>query len=134
MTNAEKVRENALRREAKRRGLLLIKSMRRDPKMFDFGRYVLVPVLPENRVRGGSDEVTEMFKRGEGLTLDKVESLFELPADMPIPRQHSTRPTDIAAALRDVQSKYGGYLTESEEQAFVTVRRALASVEEAVKL
>ena len=39
---AEKVRENRLRRMAVRRGLLLNKARRRDPRAYDFGGYMLV--------------------------------------------------------------------------------------------
>ncbi len=39
---SDKVRENLLRRQAKRRGLRLVKSRRRDPGASDFGRYMLV--------------------------------------------------------------------------------------------
>lgn len=37
----DKVRENRLRRMAERRGLVLIKSRRRDPLAVDFGRFAL---------------------------------------------------------------------------------------------
>jgi hypothetical protein len=40
MTND--VRENRLRRMAKRHGLELVKSRRRDPRALDFGTYQLV--------------------------------------------------------------------------------------------
>ena len=132
MTNAEKVRENALRREAKSRGLLLIRSTRVDPTKFDYGRYVLVDNTPENAVRGGPGYVRQMFLRGEGKTTEEIEKIFEQPSPQ-VARRPTPSQTDLIAALRDVQSKYGGYLTEDEERAFVTVRRALASVAEAVK-
>ena len=41
MTNAEKVRENRLRRAADRQGLVLTKSKRRDPRALDFGLWWL---------------------------------------------------------------------------------------------
>jgi hypothetical protein len=37
-----KVRENRLRRAAERQGLRLVKSRRRDPRAFDYGKYMLV--------------------------------------------------------------------------------------------
>ena len=40
--NAEKVRENRLRRMAERQGLRLVKARRRDPRALDFGMYALV--------------------------------------------------------------------------------------------
>ena len=42
MSDAEKVRENRLRRAAQRQGLMLAKSPRRDPGASGFGTYVLV--------------------------------------------------------------------------------------------
>jgi hypothetical protein len=42
MADAEKVRENRLRRMADRQGLRLVKSRRRDPRASDYGTYVLV--------------------------------------------------------------------------------------------
>jgi hypothetical protein len=41
MENAEKVRENRLRRMAERQGVRLVKSRRRDPRAVGFGRYQL---------------------------------------------------------------------------------------------
>lgn len=38
---AGKVRENRLRRAAKRQGLQMVKSRRRDPRALDYGEYVL---------------------------------------------------------------------------------------------
>ena len=43
MENAEKVRENRLRRWAKDQGYELEKSRRRDPRAKDYGIYRLVP-------------------------------------------------------------------------------------------
>jgi hypothetical protein len=40
-TQAEKVRENRLRRAAARQGLTLNKSRRRDPRALDYGLYSL---------------------------------------------------------------------------------------------
>jgi len=39
---AEKVRENRLREAAKRQGLELSKSRRRDPRALDFGRWQVI--------------------------------------------------------------------------------------------
>lgn len=41
MENADKVRENRLRRMAERQGLRLVKSRRRDPRAVGFGLYQL---------------------------------------------------------------------------------------------
>lgn len=42
MTNAEKVREDRLRRMAERQGLRLVKSRRRDPRAIGYGRFMIV--------------------------------------------------------------------------------------------
>jgi len=41
MTNEEKVRENRLRRVAARRGFVLSKIRRVDPKALDYGKWIL---------------------------------------------------------------------------------------------
>jgi hypothetical protein len=58
----EKVRENRLRRMAERQRLQLVKSRRRDPKAFDFGRYWL------------HDQKGKVVLGGEsGVSLDDIE-------------------------------------------------------------
>ena len=42
MTDSEKVREDRLRRMARRQGLQLVKNPRRDPRATDYGSYMLV--------------------------------------------------------------------------------------------
>lgn len=42
MSDADKIRENRLRRMADRQGLALRKSRRRDPRAIDYGAYGLV--------------------------------------------------------------------------------------------
>jgi len=59
----EKVRENRLRRTARRRGMLFVKSRRRDPRACDYGRYWLV-------VQG---EHYALLTPESGVTLDEVE-------------------------------------------------------------
>ena len=55
MTDAEfKVFENRLRRMAKRQGLRLEKTRRRDPRALDYGKYMLVNV-ETNAVVFGAD-------------------------------------------------------------------------------
>jgi len=62
---AEKVRENRIRRMAERQGLALSKSRRRDPRALDFGVYRLIDgggrVVLETT---DADEV-EAYLRGE---------------------------------------------------------------------
>ena len=63
MDTKEKVRENRLRRKAKRQGLNLTTNGRRDPDALDYhARY---------RIEGGP----------EGLTLDEVEAWLTAPPD-----------------------------------------------------
>jgi hypothetical protein len=66
MNEAEKVRENRLRRAAARQGLHLEKSRRRDPRALGYGTYRLVNSKTNQVI--SSDQNT-----GYGLTLDDVE-------------------------------------------------------------
>jgi hypothetical protein len=66
MEDSEKVRENRLRRAAKRQGLVLTKSRRRDPRATDYGRYWLTD--RNNRGIGSSTD---------GYTLDEIEQYLE---------------------------------------------------------
>jgi hypothetical protein len=69
----QKAIENRLRRAAKRRGLILFKSRRRDQWADDYGLYVLVGDSAGNRRRGAQAPISA-FARGEGMTLAGVES------------------------------------------------------------
>jgi hypothetical protein len=66
---AEKARENRVRRMAARRGLMLQKSRRRDPRAWDYGSYWLVDAerntlaFPDEH--GGSLDDMERYLRGE---------------------------------------------------------------------
>lgn len=64
MDTQEKVRENRLRRMAKRQGLVLIRARRRDPRAEDFGRYWLVDAERNIDVAG----------RSYGLSIDEIEN------------------------------------------------------------
>jgi hypothetical protein len=66
MQEAEKVRENRLRRAAARQGLRLEKSRRRDPRALGYGTYQLVNERT-NQVTAGD------LTAGYGLTLEDVE-------------------------------------------------------------
>ena len=65
------VRENRLRRAASRQGLNLTKSRRRDPRAYDYDRYMLVDAWTGKVVAGGDphpytlslDEVEEWLTR-----------------------------------------------------------------------
>jgi len=58
---SEKVRENRLRRAAGRQGLRLVKSRRRDPRAYDYGRYWI------------SGEHRALLTSEYGMTLDEVD-------------------------------------------------------------
>ena len=66
MENAEKVRENRLRRMAERQGFRFVKSRRRDPFAVDFGRYRI-------ETADGVEATRFASTMGWGLTLDEVE-------------------------------------------------------------
>ncbi|ROQ40958.1 hypothetical protein EDF46_0324 [Frondihabitans sp. PhB188] len=70
----DKVLENRLRREAERRGYMLVKSRRRDPKALDYGLYALVVDMAGNRAgRYGGQAAISAFENGFGMTLAEVE-------------------------------------------------------------
>lgn len=58
-----KVRENRLRRMARRQGLELVKSRRRDPRAIDYGLYWLVKATAAEPQTGQ-----------HGMTLDQIEA------------------------------------------------------------
>jgi hypothetical protein len=62
-----KVQENRLRRAAERQGLRLVKSRRRDPRAFDYGKYMLVDVQTNGVVFG-------VVAGHIGADLDEVEA------------------------------------------------------------
>lgn len=62
---AEKIRENRLRRMAQRQGYTLSKSKRRDPRAYDYGVYWIVDESSGGVVAGDSTV---------GMTLDDVEA------------------------------------------------------------
>jgi hypothetical protein len=71
--NAEKTRENRLRRMARRQGLDLQKSRRRDPRALDFGGYQLID-------RGSNSPVLgELDRHGFGASLDDIEAFLLRP-------------------------------------------------------
>lgn len=68
-----KVREARLRRAARRQGLKLVRSRRRDPRATGFGRYALVDPDTGRAVAGKLDSPASM-------TLDDVDAWLSLPA------------------------------------------------------
>ncbi|MHA6509502.1 hypothetical protein [Tessaracoccus sp. Y1736] len=75
MTDREiKNRENRLRRLAKGKGFMLVKSRRRDPLAEDVGLYFLAGDTAGNRYgRYGGQEAVSAFANGGGMTLDRIE-------------------------------------------------------------
>lgn len=67
---ADKVRENRLRRMAERQGYMLQKSRRRDPRAIDYGGYMIVDPNANAIVAGG-----EM--NGYSMSLDEVQTWLE---------------------------------------------------------
>jgi hypothetical protein len=67
VADTEKVRENRLRRMADRRGYMIQKSRRRDPRAVDYGNYWIVDPSTNGLVAG--DEF--------GMSLDDVEDWLE---------------------------------------------------------
>jgi hypothetical protein len=70
---AFKVRENKLRRMAKRQGLELIKSRRRDPRAIDYGGYMLARENGE-AVFGHARSGPRALHGAPIATLDEVEA------------------------------------------------------------
>ena len=62
---AERTRENRLRRMAKRQGLMLRKSRRRDERAYDFGQFWLID---------GRHNVLVFGDSNLGATIDEIES------------------------------------------------------------
>lgn len=77
-----KLRENRLRRRARRLGLLLVKSRTRDRFADDYGTYVLAADCAGNRHgRYGGQEAVSAFAKGQGTDLDGIENELRLLAD-----------------------------------------------------
>ena len=72
---ADKVRENRLRRVAARHGYHLVKSRRRDPMARDFGLYVLVT----ERGPRGEQAAVRLFASGAGVGLDEIGVMLGVP-------------------------------------------------------
>jgi|DEB19_MinimDraft_3_1074340.scaffolds.fasta_scaffold688818_1 hypothetical protein len=63
MENAEKVRENRLRRWAEGQGYKLEKSRRRDPRAKDYGQFTLTPEKGKPKTFASVDEVEAFLSR-----------------------------------------------------------------------
>lgn len=69
----DKVRENRLRRIAERRGFAIEKSRRRDPRAYDFDRWLIRDLFNGAVVAGDRDHYS--------LTLDEVEAWLNRPQE-----------------------------------------------------
>jgi hypothetical protein len=81
---ASKVRENALRRLAERRGFQLVKSRSRDPRAVDYGRFKIVETATGVTVAGDDG------RGGCAYTFDEAEGYLA-----------ASRPPAVAFAVRD---------------------------------
>ncbi|GAA5162380.1 hypothetical protein GCM10023321_47890 [Pseudonocardia eucalypti] len=74
MSTAEyRVYENDIRRMARRHGLELQKSRRRDPRAMDYGKYMLVRV---EESPGGDWRSRRLFTYARGLALHEIHRLL----------------------------------------------------------
>jgi len=74
--------ENRLRRAAKRQGLLLVKSPRRDQRAEDYGQYVVVDDTPYNRRgRWYSSDAERERAYGRMRGLDSMDAFLLYPLD-----------------------------------------------------
>lgn len=62
------IQENRVRRMARRQGLRLVKSRRRDPRALDYGLYTLVDIESNATVGGGHLHIdqAEAYLKGVG--------------------------------------------------------------------
>ena len=72
MTDADKIRENRLRRSVARQGCVLVKSRARDPRDLTHGGYQIVNLTHGGLVAGWGNA-----NRGYALDLDDVEEWTE---------------------------------------------------------
>jgi hypothetical protein len=79
---SEKSRENQVRRAAKRQGLRLVKSRRRDRWADDYGLHVLVDDCRGNRHPGAQAPLSAVA-RGEGMSVTEAAETLLIP-DTPI--------------------------------------------------
>jgi len=69
------VYENSLRRAARRQGLRLVRSRRRDPRALDYGLYVLVDDSAGNQ-RPGAQAPISAFTGEEGMSLGEAHAVL----------------------------------------------------------
>ncbi len=77
MTQADKVRENRLRRRADRLGLVLLKSRRRDVEALDYGRYFLMQADTRIPIHAGIDAINSPYSE----TIEDVEEWLVIWAE-----------------------------------------------------
>jgi hypothetical protein len=75
MSNPVKIRENRLRKMARRQGLCLVKPLRRDPHGIEFGRYYLAVAVTISRFEYAQGATVAGRANGfASMTLDDVEA------------------------------------------------------------
>ncbi|MEN3269709.1 MAG: hypothetical protein V7646_6603 [Pseudonocardia sp.] len=112
--DADKARENRLRREAARQGLHLMKSRARDPQAPDFGTYMLTDPATNFLVTSG-------LPTGYGLSLDDVERALHRGDYPGVYRTDETTPSGEAVYTtsrggRFVSSKVAAVAAHFERQ------------------
>lgn len=101
MDQDKKVRENRLRRVAKRQGLALKANGRRDPRALDFGKYALVDAETKAAIAG----VNESGRFD--LTLDEVEAYLNRNLLPPFEDRNLLPPFEDRNHLRSTSAKEG---------------------------
>lgn len=79
MSEDAKIRENRLRSMARRQGLTLAKSRRRDPRALDYGTYCLLRVETAGGHWRGRALVAGDQNTGYGMSLDDIERALTEP-------------------------------------------------------
>jgi hypothetical protein len=92
MDTEEKVREARLRRMARRQGLDLRKSRRRDPQALDYGGYHLIDPGSDSLIFG------KLAGRGFGASLDDIEAYLTRP-DADRHRDRAVSPSQSSATV-----------------------------------
>src|SRR6266849_10138668 len=97
MDAEEKIREARLRRMARRQGLDLRKSRRRDPQALDYGGYHLIDPGSDSLIFG------ELAGQGFGASLDDIEAYLARPhADRHLDRAVSAGQSSTAVVRERV--------------------------------
>jgi hypothetical protein len=102
MSNNDKIRENRLRRMAKRQGLELCKSSRRDVHSLDYGTYALYHPATANWYRRSPSQY--------GVTLDEIETDLTHQITSTLAQQ---TPVVATTPVSSGDDEHGGRTTDS---------------------